>query len=147
MRNFLLFILIIFTSQNFANEVDYKELIIGTWMESSIENGVFSYQESSYLPDGRKCTFSITKYDTHAEYSYYKTIWFIDHLNQITAEIQLSSSEYVPAGTKFVDIIDELGKGKLVITMVKPYKAAQEVYYKLPYDRGESICDMVESNT
>jgi len=147
MRNFILSILVVFSTSNIAEEVDFEQLIIGTWMESSIENGVLSYQESSYFPDGRKCTFSITKYDTRTEYSYYKTNWFIDHLNQITAEVQLSSSEYVQAGTKFVDIIDELGKNKLAVTMIKPSKAAQEMYFRLPYDRGETICDMVENNT
>lgn len=148
MRKYLLLITALISFHSLSQQLSYQEMLIGTWMESSLIEGTFFYQESTYLIDGRKCTFAIEKHaNGRIETSYFKTTWFVDLTNKITAEVELSSSEFVPKGQKFVDKIKELTKEKLVIAMIEPLNDPDETYYKLPYDRGESICSMVEQNT
>ncbi len=149
MRHLFIFFIFIFVFDAVeADERSLNEKILGTWIQSKSQDGEIFYQESTYLSDGRKCSYAFTKNASgELDIDFYLSHWFIDKTNRVTAEVGLSSSEYVLKEEKFIDMITELTESKLVIEMVEPFKDLPDIYFKSPYEKGQEICDLVEKNT
>ena len=139
MRHIFIFFIFVFGAVE-ADERTLSEKILGTWIQSESQGGEIFYQESTYLSDGRKCSYAFTKNSNgELKIDFYLSHWFMDKTNRITAEVGLSSSEFVLKGDKFVDVITELTESKLVVKMMEPFQDLPDIYCKSPYETRHEI--------
>ncbi len=138
----LLLLLIIFPSRSSSLIEEFE----GTW-STQIDNGnYYTYTETSYFHDGRKCTIFIDYNADTSKVTYANGGWKIEG-NDLIIWTDDTNDKYIPVNKPSIDTIMKITDKELHIRPKNHGKTQTEVRFRVFENRGDRHCKLAPNKS